>query len=223
MKLRMGSVRRGARRAFTLIELLAVIVILSILAYFLVVNLTGASRVMDVQVTKINGQKIAAAIGEYSNDKGDFPRSSFTADWGDPPNNVNLGSECLYLSLCADKAVGDGLFDEFLVNVDSDQLARRVSGFEVLTLFELGDQWGNPYAYLHHRDYAREDQYQTAHPDTGESLTSVLRAAKNPQTGRYYEPRGYQLVSAGPDGEFGTDDDVPINYQVKAAKSAEGE
>jgi prepilin-type N-terminal cleavage/methylation domain-containing protein len=221
MKQRMGSVRRRARRAFTLIELLAVIVILSILAYFLVTQLTGATRVMDVQVTRVEGLKIKAAISEYSNDMGDFPRSNFTADWGDPPNNVNLGAECLYLSLCADKAVGDGKFDESLVNVDGDQLARRVTGFEVLTLFELGDQWGNPFGYMHHRDYAREDQYQTEHPDTGESITSVLRAAKNPATGRYFEPRGFQLVSAGPDGEFGSDDDVPINFTLPDDKSGD--
>ncbi len=214
---RLGSRPRVARRAFTLIELLAVIVILAILSYFLVTNLTGASRVMDVQITKVNGQKIVGAISAHSDDKGDWPRSSFTSEWGDPPNNSNLGSECLYLTLCADKAAGDGLFDEFLGNVDGDQLARRVSGFEVLTLFELCDQWGNPFAYFHNRDYGREDQYETLHPETGESITSVARARKNPATQKYFEPRGFQLISAGPDGEFGSDDDVAINFAAPPA------
>lgn len=209
---RVGVLARG----FTMIELLAVIVILAILSYFLVTNLTNASRVMDVQLTKVNGQKIVAAISVHLDDKGDYPRSAFTADWGDPPNNLNLGGECLYLTLCADKAAGDGLFDELLVNVDSDQLARRVSGFEVLTLFELSDQWGNPFAYFHNRDYAREDQYETLHPETGERISSVARAFKNPATQKYFEPRGFQLVSAGPDGEFGTADDVPINFSAPA-------
>jgi prepilin-type N-terminal cleavage/methylation domain-containing protein len=199
-----------ARRGFTLIELLAVIVILSVLAYFLVTNLGGASKLMDIEVTRTKGQQIVLAISEHEDDTGDYPRSNFGGDWGDPPNNTNLGSECLYLALCAEKAAGDGKFDEFLGNVDNDSMGRRVNGFSSLSLFELCDQWGNPYAYFHNRDYAREDQYLTLDPATGETITSTARALKNPKTQRYFEPRGFQLISAGPDGEFGTEDDVPI-------------
>lgn len=211
------AVERAATHGFTLIELLAVIVILAILAAFLATNLKNASDTMDVQVTRVNGLKIKAAIDEHIDDTGDAPRSSFIAEWGEPPNNSNLGAECLYLSICAENASGFGLFDEMLCNGDGDQTAKRVPGFEALTLFELGDQWGNPYAYFHHRDYSREDQYETVEPETGEPVTSRASAMKNPDTGRYYEPRGFQLISAGPDGEFGTDDDVPINFKPGAS------
>jgi len=199
------------RRGFTLIELLAVIVILSVLAYFLVTNLSGASKLMDIEITRTNGTKIAIAISEHVEDTGDYPRSNFGGEWGDPPDNTNLGSECLYLTLCAEKGAGYGEFDEMLGNLDNDQMARRINGFNALALFELCDQWGNPYAYFHNRDYAREDQYVTLDPATGESITSTARALKNAKTQRYYEPRGFQLISAGPDGEFGTEDDVPIS------------
>ena len=33
-------------------------------------------------------------------------------------------------------------------------------------------------------------------------------AFKNPATGQDYAAQGFQLVSAGPDGRFGTEDDV---------------
>jgi hypothetical protein len=35
-----------------------------------------------------------------------------------------------------------------------------------------------------------------------------LIAAINPKTGEPFNPRGFQLVSAGVDGEFGTADDI---------------
>lgn len=198
---------RRARAGFTLIELLAVIVILAILSWALITNLGDATRIVEGEVTKIRMQEIGLAANEYSDDKGDFPRSKFSAEQGTPPNDVNIGSECLYLWLCAENAPGDGKFDQHLFNTDSDQLPRRPPGFQVATLFELGDQWENPIAYFHHSDYAREDLYATIDKD-GERVETVVRALKNDKTGRYHEPRGYQMLSAGADGLFGTGDDI---------------
>ena len=31
---------------------------------------------------------------------------------------------------------------------------------------------------------------------------------KNPKTGHWFMPRGFQLISAGPDTQFNTDDDI---------------
>lgn len=210
-----GRDAAGGRAAgFTLIELLAVVIILSILSYFLVVNLTGASRNAEVQVTKLTQQKIGGALQELDDDSGDFAPSTMTAEMGTPPNDQNIGSECLYLALCGQGKPGFGHFDQNLSNTDDDALARRAPGFEVPTLFELCDNWGNPMAYFHWRDYGREDKYTTLEGKTGERLESIARAWKNPDTGLYYEPRGYQLISAGLDGEFGTGDDIP-QFRVK--------
>jgi len=207
----------GASRtaAFTLVELLAVIVILSILAAFLVVNLKGAADAMDVQVTKVTGQKIVAAIQEYVDDRGDVPRSTFTSEQGTPPNDQNIGIECLYVALCAENAPGFGDFEEHLSNSDGDALAKKFTGFETPTLFEFCDQWQNPYAYFHWKDYGREDRYVGIDSLTNERVESIARSRTNPETKRAYEPRGFQLISAGPDGEFGGDDDVSINFKVK--------
>jgi prepilin-type N-terminal cleavage/methylation domain-containing protein len=212
----MGNDRRIERRSsgFTLIELLAVIIILSILAFFLLTNLTDVLGTTDVQVTKITAQKISAALHELANDNGDFAPSSLPSDLGAPPNMDNLGSESLYVALLADGKPGFGLFDENISNTDDDALARRAPGFEVPTLFELCDRWGNPFAYFHWRDYGREDKYQTLNPETGEAMVSNARAQKNPDTGQYFEPRAFQLISAGPDGEFGTEDDI-ANFKIK--------
>jgi prepilin-type N-terminal cleavage/methylation domain-containing protein len=196
--------RRRGRAGFTLIELLAVIIILSILAYFLITNVTGAQKSTQASLTRARATQLGGAISWLVDDQGDAPRSSLPAELGLPPNNDNLGSECLYLALCADGAPGSGKFEDAFSNTDGDSLAKRPEGFEVTTLFELCDLWGNPYAYFHHKDYGREDRYVTITQE-GETVTSSVRALKNPKTGRYYEARGYQLISAGLDGVFGPD------------------
>ena len=50
--------------------------------------------------------------------------------------------------------------------------------------------------------------------ETGERIDSIARALKDDATQRYHQPRGFQLISAGLDGEFGTEDDVP-GFQVR--------
>ena len=200
--------RPGGRAGFTLIELLAVLIVLSILAYFVIINVGGAREVIEAGLTRQRITQIEAMLSAYSDEHGDYPLSQMTKEQGSAPNATNVGAECLYLALCKEGADGVGVLDETLENTDGDRLAKRLSGFESLELFEVTDDWGNPVAYQHHRDYGRRDVYVTFDPNTGETLESVLVAAKNSKTKRYHQPRSFQLVSAGPDGEFGTEDDI---------------
>ena len=152
--------------------------ILSILIWFLVTNLGGAREVVEAGLTRSRLAEIEAMLSAWADERGDFPSSSFTPEQGVAPNLANLGSECLYLALCAAGQDGVGKLDEKLANVDGDRLARRLEGFESLELYEIGDDWQNPIAYLHHRDYGRRDLYQSLDPETGELLEAQVTGAE---------------------------------------------
>src|SRR5688572_31108463 len=92
----------GTRAGFTLIEMLAVLMILSILTYFLVVNLSGAQDSVKTGDAKNRLAQIATMLAQLSDDGGSFPASQLASDLGAPPNATNVGSECLYLALCAE-------------------------------------------------------------------------------------------------------------------------
>ena len=55
--------------------------------------------------------------------------------------------------------------------------------------------------------YDAAQEYEVKSADGGFDRMQV-RAAKNPVTGSFFGADKYQLVSAGEDGVFGTDDDV---------------
>lgn len=205
---------RAVSRGFTLVELLAVLVILSVLAYFLMNNLRGGTDAVKSGVTKNRLAQIGAMLGEFSDAHGDFPKSQLAQEFGVAPNATNVGAECLYLALCAQGERGNGTLDkvEMLSNTDRDALSKRPKGFETQDLYEICDSWGSPIAYIHHSDYEREFQYVTGDTETGAEFEASLRARKNAKTGRYEMPHGFQLVSAGADLQFGTDDDI-ANYE----------
>jgi len=192
-----------ARRGFTLIELLAVIVILGLLIVFLMPMIRDALGTSKEQQAGNVLQGIAAAISEYENEKGDYPASSWKEEWGSPPNTTNLGAEALVIQLFGSKWQSR-LNEDQLTNTDADESKKALARFPKPTLFELKDPWGNPIAYSHRRDYDKVQSYAMAEPP-GES---TFKAHMNPATGQYWNPKGFQLVSAGPDGEFGTKDDI---------------
>ena len=62
--------------------------------------------------------------------------------------------------------------------------------------------------FFHNRDYTREDLYTTFGSKTGELIETKVKGWMNPLTGGPYNPRKFQLISAGIDGAFGTEDDL---------------
>jgi len=201
------------RAGFTLIELLAVIVILGLLATFLLPKLTESLEVTKIKLTEEQLQQISVAIADYEQEMGDYPPSSWNGDWGPEPNETNLGGEVLCLSLWSEKYGGTGLSEELLVNSDEDEVKKSLTTHANSDLFELKDAWGNPIAYFHRRDYDREDPYLTVDAETGELVEANVKALLNPTTGNAYNPRKFQLISAGEDGLFGTGDDIG-NFNV---------
>jgi prepilin-type N-terminal cleavage/methylation domain-containing protein len=197
---------RSKRRGFTLIETIAAIAIIAILFVFLVPRLIGGQDRVRAGNTKSFLAQLAAQIAEVELEKGDWPRSTPTTGM-DLPNKVNVGSELLVVALYAPDRPHPGLPDERLVNTDGDTARKSLTSLPLAALYEIADDWQNPIAYIHRSDYDQPFEYQTIGAD-GAPWVQTVRARKNPATGDYYEPMRFQLLSAGPDGEFGTDDDV---------------
>jgi type II secretory pathway pseudopilin PulG len=188
--------------------MLAVLVIIGILIAVLVPRLGKAGEVAEEKLARSYLLQLDAAIGEYEQESGDYPTSRFLDEWGPPPNPTNLGAETLVLCLWSPKWGGTNLSPDRVVNLDDDQSKKTLSTFPKPFLFELRDEWGNPIAYFHRRDYGRRDAYFTKDPTTGEPIESTVIAQKDDVTGLYRNANRYQLISAGLDGEFGNEDDI---------------
>lgn len=200
--------RLSLRGGFTLVELLAVIVILGILMVFLLTTLGGQTDAVKLNLTRTRIEQFAAEIAAYEREYGRYPVSSWREEWGTPPNRINVGIEALVVQLWAAERGGTHLSEDDLVNLDGDSSSKGLTSFPRRDLFELADAWGNPLAYLERTDYGTPFVYFTESPVTGEALESTVKAVQSPKTGGYFNPRSFQLISAGPDGEFGTADDI---------------
>lgn len=141
-KSRSSANRRGA---FTLVEMLLVLVILATLAAIVIPKMVGRSQEAKVTAAKSQISSIEMALDAFEVDNGYYPKTGALDDLINPPANAT-GWKGPYL------AKGVPL-----------------------------DPWGNPYTY----------EYPGKH-----------------------NPNGYDLMSMGPDGRAGTDDDL-TNWDVK--------
>ena len=96
-----------ARRAFTLIEVLLVIVIIGMLATVLVVTIGGQQEGAAIDTTKIKVQKVATKVNEYQLAMGAFPTE---ADGGlkalvERPADEEAGKPCRPLNAAAFRAL----------------------------------------------------------------------------------------------------------------------
>jgi prepilin-type N-terminal cleavage/methylation domain-containing protein len=206
---RSGARGRGSRAGFTLIEIMAVILILSLLVGMLVFNLRQAEEATREKLTESFLLQVGAAIDEYESEFGDYPPGEFSGDEGLGLNELNTGAERLVVALYSLEWQTSASFgDDELCNSDGDSSRKSLTVFGTHELFELADAWQNPIAYIHSADYGRGHAYRTYDAETGEELEASVRAHKSAKTGRYQRPRAFQLISAGPDGIFGNEDDI---------------
>jgi prepilin-type N-terminal cleavage/methylation domain-containing protein len=199
------------RAGFSLIELMAVMVILAILMTFLAFRLGALGGVAKQRNTETYLAQFTGAAKNFEQETGAYPPSSWQSDWGPAPNKTNLGVEALCLALWAKDYGGSGISDDRLGNTDEDEAKKSLTTHGNNDLFELIDDWQNPIAYFYRQDYGREDLYMTQNKQ-GEWDSSTVKALKSSKTGNYYNARSFQLISAGEDGIFGTDDDL-FNFE----------
>ncbi|MEM8711480.1 MAG: prepilin-type N-terminal cleavage/methylation domain-containing protein, partial [Planctomycetota bacterium] len=198
------GLRVGAqpRAGFTLIEVLAVIVIIAVLAVFLIPSLLSGGDAVNASATRTFLGQLTTEVESYERDNGKFPASSFPKDMDPKPSDVNMGIEALVIALMP----ADGSYsmsaqvDDRLCNTDSDNTKRSLTRFTSADAFELKDSWENPIVYLHRRDYEKGCAYLTYSADENDWLEEKVTAAVNPATGDPYRLDSFQLLSAGPDG-----------------------
>lgn len=198
------------RAGFTLIEVLAVILIIGILSAFLVRQLGGTQESIKAENTRGFLAQLSAVIEDYEGERNDYPRSTFPRDLDPRPSRTNMGAEMLVISLFPADGSWQGLSlpDDRFVNTDEDDTKRSLTRFPNSEVLEFADDWGNPIAYLHRRDYEDGALYLTRDTDTDEAVEFQVVGVKNPVTGDCFNPGKFQLLSAGPDGRFGTEDDI---------------
>jgi prepilin-type N-terminal cleavage/methylation domain-containing protein len=204
---RAAHVRR-AQAGFTLLEILTVLIIISILFAFVVGSVMQADDVVKGENTRAFISQVEATLSEYNIEFGDYPASTFSAEQEGIPNKTNMGAEVLIIKLCG-KDWSSDVPEDRLGNSDDDASRQSLTVFSKPDLFELVDDWGNPIVYLHRRDYSKPQTYVTVDPNTGEVLDSEVKGYVNSKTGDPFNRRKYQLISAGPDGHFGSLDGEP--------------
>jgi prepilin-type N-terminal cleavage/methylation domain-containing protein len=202
--------RSRRRRGFTLVELLVVIGVIAVLAALSIPAISAVRTRAQVRETVAFLDRVKLAIASYAHEFGHYPpaprRSGFPR-----LNGQNDGNEVLLR--CLSTSVKTGPFmqfeDERLGNTDEDRLPSDAcparSTFKVRELLEILDGWQNPIVYIHNADY---DIGGNALLTPG-GLTPVP-AARSKETGQYLGLTTYQLWSAGPDQEAGTDDDIRL-------------
>lgn len=205
-----------SRAGFTLVEMLVVCAIISVLAGLIMVGLQHGRKSGQETACSTDIQMLVSRLQNLRNGFGDYPPTSLS-DLKIKGNGINDGNESLFAFLLSRKHGGpfaDDLKEDHWRNFDADE----VKGADVKIidkeihwtrgnnqLLEYVDFWGNPYVYIHSRDYGKKFKYQLE-----DGTFFDAEAQKNPATGTYFASSTFQLWSLGSDGlnQNGEGDDI---------------
>jgi type II secretion system protein G len=190
---------------FTLMEMMVVLVIIGILATALGSKISDIIGRTKAQAAKSRLDLISAAIESYRTAEGEYPTDYLPT--GLAENTTNNRSEALFIALFNKEYTGKRPSEAWLVNTDGDEATRNLTTLGNRDLFEIGDDWGNPIVYFDSLHYG-DNRVTTVMRDNEHGNEDEVMPHRNPKTDSYSAPNSFQLVSAGPDGEFGTDDDI---------------
>jgi len=204
----------GAAPGFTLIEMLVVIGILTLLMTITVIGIGRYQQSGRVAEARTRLASLQVLVEAYADRHGDYPPSRLEHLGVEDANEVNAGIEALTAAFFSREHSGERPDGDWLINVDGD----RAEDLELATggsaLNEIKDPWDNPIVYIVNGDYDREHVYRLTDVASGESEDVTVRARRNPLTETYHEFEGFQLVSAGPDGLWGSEDDL-ANFEAQ--------
>jgi prepilin-type N-terminal cleavage/methylation domain-containing protein len=206
--------RSNRSAGFTLIELLIVIGIIALLAVAFAPAITQALTRGEEAETIGRQQFLVTAIDAFVREYGFAPPDDLSGNEQlgikTTADKINAGIESVVIYLSWTPR-GAGRLDEkeaWLANTDGDQNVVPIPLLQRTAKMEVLDGWGTPFAYFHNANYQKSQTIRTK--DIGEipGVEMEASARKNPRSAGYLAPRGYQLISAGPDLTFGTDDDI---------------
>jgi prepilin-type N-terminal cleavage/methylation domain-containing protein len=198
-------------RGFTLIELLVVMAIISMLVGLGVTMIPYMRRRGERVAAETFISTLSAALQAYQGGEGAFPPTSLNdfPGVGTLSNNENLGIESVVV--CLNSVRYGGSFDftgtkgATLDNLDGDQTQVQLTRFGARDMFEALDPWGTPYVYFKASDYARAEDLGRV---TGGEGTIKALPWKDTKTKTWARYDTYQIISAGPDRIFNTEDDI---------------
>ena len=198
---------------FTLIELLVVIGLLAMLAVVLLPSITGAREQGNIVESRARMQHLAQAVEGYQRlkNRGYYPPDNFQnpadpdvkAKGSEGETNAGIESVMIFLH---QRAAGLQVFDDKedgLANTDGDSNSVEIPLLHRKAKVEVLDAWGTPLVYFTSQSYGK---VQKVRLDTGDTIDAS--AWKNPNSDGYLAPRTFQIISAGADRKFNTEDDL---------------
>jgi prepilin-type N-terminal cleavage/methylation domain-containing protein len=197
---------KNKANGFTLLELMVVLVIIGVLGAVFVGyggNIFGDSKVKAAQAKLL---QLSALVEQYRNIEGEYPDDRLRK--GTATDNKNANSEALFLALFDPAYSGSRPAQDWLINTDGDETNRDMTMLGNRQLFEIGDEWGNPIIYFDSLHYSENNGCSALAGEEGFFDSYDVYPLRSETTNSYYRPNSFQLVSAGADGEFNTEDDL---------------
>lgn len=197
---------------FTLIELLIVIGIIGTLAAVLLPRILESDDAAKRTETEATMIQLSQACQTFNRKHGYFPTDDlkYLKKGAGPAwktdNGQNTGIESLLVMVSQSRKGGTDLSDlrDKFTNTDGDKHGAPYPLLDDMTdRMEIADGWNTPLVYFNKLNM-KKTQLVVPAPDEA----PVQVKAKRREDGSYYGAKKFQILSAGKDLTFGTDDDI---------------